>query len=167
MPDYTYCDDDAYPAEKTKASSLTPNQFHKLCPGAHIQPFSSGSSSNNNDDGSSSSSNTKYSAFGQPRCGDGSNFSFFLSRPLKQYTNTKKILIEFMGGGACWDEDTCGMQQDMLAFPDYFDNFVGLSCSEIEYGAAVQGGNPLSLLCSKEVGGTDFRQYNTIIVPYW
>ena len=144
MVSYTYCDSDAYKAEKTKASSLTPNQFHKLCPGLH--------------------SNT---AFGQPRCGDGSNFAFFYSAPLKQLTNDKKIIIKFQGGGACWDEETCGMQQDYLTFPEYYDNFVGLSCSEIEYGAAVQGGNPLSLLCAKKVGNTDFREYNTIVVPYW
>ena len=155
MPIYTYCDDDALHAESTKAFSLVPNQFHKLCPGTHVQ-FGSG-------DGSS----TKYSTFGQPRCGDGSNFSFFFSRPLKQLSNDKKIMIEFQGGGACWDEETCGMQQDYLAFPEYYDNFAGKSCSEIEYGAAVQGGNPVSMLCAKKVGNTDFREYNTIVVPYW
>jgi len=154
MPDYTYCDYDALPAEGTKASSLVPNQFHKLCPGAHVQS------------GDGYSSSTKYSAFGQPRCGDGSNFSFFVSRPLKQLVNDKKILIEFQGGGACWDGDTCGIQEDYLTFPEWYDNFVGLSCSEIEYGAAVQGENPLSMLCSKKVGNTDFREYNTIVVPY-
>ena len=104
--------------------------------------------------------------FGQPRCGDGSNFSFFYSPPLKQLANDKKILIEFQGGGACWDEETCGMQQEYLAYPEYYDNFVGLSCSEIEYGAATQGGNPLSLLCAKSIGGTNFKEYNTIVVPY-
>lgn len=166
MAIYTYCDDDAYHAESTKASSLTPNQFHKLCPGTHVK-FGSSSSSNNGDYSSSSSSSTKYAPFGQPRCGDGSNYSFFVSRPLKQYTNDKKLIIEFMGGGACWDDQTCTMQSDMLSVPEYFDNFVGMSCSEIEYGAAVQGGNPLSLLCAKSVGDTDFREYNTVVVPYW
>lgn len=59
------------------------------------------------------------------------------------------------------------MVADYLAYPEYFDKFIGLSCSEIEYGAAVQGGNPLSLLCAKQIGSTDFREYNTIVVPYW
>ena len=156
MVDFTYCDSEALHAERTKAASLTPNQFHKLCPGAHPQLGSGGG------DGSSS----KYRRFGMPRCGDGSNFSFFFSRPLKQLANAQKILIEFQGGGACWDEETCGMQQDYLSFPEYYDSFVGLSCSAIEYGVAEQGGNPLSLLCAKQVGETDFREYNTIVVPY-
>ena len=152
MPVYTYCDDDARHAESTKASSLMPNQFHKLCPGAHVQV-----------DGSS----TTYSALGQPRCGDGSNFSFFFSRPLKQLANDRKIMIEFMGGGACWNEETCGMQKDYLTFPNNFDSFVGMSCSEIEYGFATQGGSKLSMLCAKTIGKTDFREYNTIVIPYW
>jgi len=58
------------------------------------------------------------------------------------------------------------MQAGYLSIPEYFDNFVGMSCSEIEYGAAVQGGNPLSLLCAKSVGDTDFREYTTVVVPY-
>jgi hypothetical protein len=140
---YTYCDDDAQHAEKTKVSSLTPNQFHKLCPGQV--------------DGASS--------FGQPRCGDGSNYSFFITRPTTGRSNDRKILIEFMGGGACWDSDTCNMQQQYLAFPNSFDALVGMSCSEIEYGFVSQG-RQLSMLCAKTIGGTDFREYNTIVIPY-
>ena len=155
MPVYNFCDDDALPALSTKASSLTPNQFHKLCPGTHVT-FGDGSSS----------SSTRYAPLGQPRCGDGTNFSFFVSRPLQQLSNNDKILIEFQGGGACWDEDTCGMQQDMLTFPEYYNNFVGMSCSEIEYGMSKQGDVPLSMLCAKKIGDTDFREYTTIVVPY-
>jgi hypothetical protein len=158
MPSYANCDEGAYHAESTKATSLTPNQFHKLCPGKHTMQSS--------EDGSSSSSSTT-TAFGQPGCGDGSSFSFLFSRPMKQRDNDKKIIVEFQGGGACWDQSTCEMQQAYLSFPDYYDSFVGMSCSEIEYGAAVQGGNPLSLLCAKSVGGTDFTEYNTIVMPYW
>lgn len=35
-------------------------------------------------------------------CGDGSPYSVFLDR-----RRSDKILIEFMGGGACWNESTC------------------------------------------------------------
>ncbi|KAL3816498.1 hypothetical protein ACHAXA_011303 [Cyclostephanos tholiformis] len=80
---------------------------------------------------------------------------------------SRKIMIEFVGGGACWDEETCGMQKDYLSFPNTFNSFVGMSCSEIEYAAATQGGRSLSMLCSKAIGRTDFREYNTIVVPYW
>ena len=142
MPDYTYCDNDAQYAEQTKVSSLTPNRFHKLCPGQ-----------------------VEGAPFGQPRCGDGSNFSFFIARPTKERANDRKIIIEFMGGGACWDSTTCNLQKEYLAFPTSYDAFVGMSCSEIEHGFVSQG-RQLSMLCSKTIGVTDFREYNTIVIPY-
>jgi len=43
-----------------------------------------------------------------------------------------------MGGGACWNEETCGMQKDYLTFPNNFDSFVGMSCSEIRVEANCQ-----------------------------
>ncbi len=76
-------------------------------------------------------------------------------------------MIEFMGGGACWNEETCDMQKEYLTFPNNYDSFVGMSCSEIEYGSATQGGSKLSMLCAKAIGKTDFREYNTIVIPYW
>jgi hypothetical protein len=36
------------------------------------------------------------------RCGDGSPYSVFLSRG-----NSRKIVFDFMGGGACWSEFSC------------------------------------------------------------
>lgn len=36
------------------------------------------------------------------RCGDGSAYSVFLEQRSKE-----KLLIEFMGGGACWSTETC------------------------------------------------------------
>lgn len=149
---YEYCDDNALPASSTKASTLIPNRFYKLCPGVRVTSGSYG--------------NKKYASLGQPRCGDGSNFSFFVSHPLQRLENERKILIEFQGGGACWDNETCGMQQEMLAIPEYFDNFVGMSCSEIEYGMSLSDDTPLSMLCSKSIDKTDFREYTTIVVRY-
>ncbi|MGZ3775002.1 MAG: pectin acetylesterase-family hydrolase [Pseudobdellovibrionaceae bacterium] len=35
-------------------------------------------------------------------CGDGQSYSVFLDRK-----SADKLLVEFMGGGACWSEDTC------------------------------------------------------------
>jgi len=123
-------------------STLIPNTFHKICPGRNNFQF------------------------GQPTCGDGSDFSFFFSRPLKQLVNDRKVLIEFQGGGACWDANTCDMQKEYLSVAESYDGFVGMSCSEVEYGAATQGGYPLSMLCAKQIGETDFREYNYIVVPY-
>jgi membrane associated rhomboid family serine protease len=77
--------------------------------------------------------------------------------------NSQKILIEFMGGGACWDGDTCDMQSSYLTFPQKLDSFLGLSCSEINAG---QGDAQINMLCAKNVGGVDFTSYNSIVVPY-
>jgi len=85
---------------------------------------------------------------------------------MKQLSNDRKVLIEFQGGGACWNANTCDMGKEYLSVSDSYDNFVGTSCSQVEYGAAAQGGNPLSMLCAKQIGGTDFREYNYVMVPY-
>ncbi|CAJ1966600.1 unnamed protein product [Cylindrotheca closterium] len=78
--------------------------------------------------------------------------------------NTNKLLIEFMGGGACWDANTCGQQQGYLTFPEQLNNFVGYSCSEVN---ASQGDKQFNMLCAQSnVGGVDFTEYNTVIVPY-
>ena len=130
-------------AETTAAASLTPNTFHKLCPAQQDTPL------------------------GQPQCGDGTPFNFFFTRPPSRYANSRKLLIELQGGGACWDEDTCALQSDYLTWPTAYDGFIGKSCSEIEYGMASNGNNsPISMLCAKSLGDTNFREYNTVIVPY-
>jgi membrane associated rhomboid family serine protease len=126
-------------------SSLTPNTFHKICPKTTSKPF------------------------GQPICGDGSSFSFFLSRPPQSKQNDEKILIEFLGGGACWDSTTCGKMVNYLTFPPQLNNFVGLSCSEIQTGSQGNYNNdkfPINMLCAETVGGVDFTAYNTIVIPY-
>lgn len=46
-------------------------------------------------------------------CGDGLPYSVFVDHK----ANTKNLLIEFMGGGACWDFDTCyGVSLDGINF---------------------------------------------------
>jgi Pectinacetylesterase len=144
------CDDNAYPADSTKASKLTPNTFHKLCPSS--------------------------SSLGKPICGDGTPFSFYYSSPI-QRRSSNKILIEFLGGGACWDATTCEYQAKMLTFPYAFDDFLGMSCTEIQAGLDQNGGQyqggdyPLNMLCAQTLTSgdnkaVDFRDYHTIIVPY-
>ena len=143
------CDNDAI-HDNVKVSKLTPNTFYKVCPAT--QPGK---------------------AFGQPQCGDGTNFSFFFTRPIQKKANEEKILIEFLGGGACWDYTTCSVRAEMLTYPTKLDNFIGYSCSEISYGVSnggsnMDGGNsvPISMLCAKTIGDVDFTSYNTIIIPY-
>jgi hypothetical protein len=122
-----------------KSSSIrlmTPNQFYKVCP-------------------------TKGSAgFGPPMCGDGTPFCFYVSR---SRSNTDKLLVEIMGGGACWDEETCNGRSELLTFPTQFDGFLGLSCSEIQVLGIEANGMPINMLCAGTLGETDLSQYNSIM----
>jgi hypothetical protein len=145
MTSYSHCPTNSLPTT-TPASTLTPNTFYKLCPPIHPAT----------------------TRLHQPSCGDGSPFNFFFSRPpLRHLTNHHKLLIEFQGGGACWNERTCSIQNDYLTWNEAYDDFIGKSCSEIEYGLQKSSdGTPLSMLCAKSIGSVDFREYHTIIVPY-
>mmetsp|Transcript_20208 Transcript_20208/g.30629 ORF Transcript_20208/g.30629 Transcript_20208/m.30629 type:complete len:861 (-) Transcript_20208:61-2643(-) len=142
------CDEDAI-SDSVPLSSMTPNQFVKICPqqlGSHVK-------------------------LGQPICGDGTYFSFFFQKPLQRKANTDKILIEFMGGGACWSDETCQLAGDFVSFPQKFNNFVGYSCSEVAYALGGDnndnnGGNDMNMLCAGSIGNTDFTEYNALIVPY-
>ncbi|KAL3795656.1 hypothetical protein HJC23_002063 [Cyclotella cryptica] len=141
---HQYCDTDALLAETTEISSLLRDQFYKICPGQYKYR------------------NGTYARLGQPRCGDGTNFSFFFSRPPEgqQDNQREKILIELSGGGACWDETTCKLQSMFLSFPqEWLGPLVGSSCATWS-----SWGN--SMLCAKTVGNTDFSEYNFLLIPY-
>lgn len=140
---YENCDANALPAESTSVATLDNGQFYKMCPGSH-------------------SNNGTSAAFGQPRCGDGSNFAFYLTRP-EQPQNEEKILIELSGGGACWDKNTCKSQSSVLKMPP-FDFALGLSCSVLGMIAQASGG--WDILCARTVGQTDFTEYNSVVIPY-
>jgi membrane associated rhomboid family serine protease len=135
------CDDDSI-SDSVPLSKLTPNQFHKICP------------------------SQRSGELGQPICGDGTNFGFFVTKPIQRKANDQKILIEFMGGGACWDDETCGYNEEVTTFPEALNDFVGYSCSEVAYSVQNLGGYPISMLCDQSIGDTDFTEYNTIVVPY-
>ena len=140
---HEHCDSNALPAERTAVSSLASDRFYKLCPGHHA--FANG---------------TRV-PLGQPRCGDGSNYAFFVSRPATPASGGRgreKIALELAGGGACWDEVTCAVQAFALAFPSHFDAAVGSSCADNVFRDL--------LLCSKTIGDTDFSTYTHIVIPY-
>lgn len=144
--DYSHCDYNAVP-DTTKLKSLTNNQFHKICPAVV--------------------SNTK---FGDPQCGDGTPFSFYFSRPMRKFDNEEKILIEFQGGGACWNANTCDRMSERLTFPTMYDSLLGYSCSEANFVVNEFDGFPISMLCGKHPSETgdkvDLREYNTVVIPY-
>eukprot|EP00573_Skeletonema_grethae_P002239 CAMPEP_0201690300 /NCGR_PEP_ID=MMETSP0578-20130828/3767_1 /ASSEMBLY_ACC=CAM_ASM_000663 /TAXON_ID=267565 /ORGANISM="Skeletonema grethea, Strain CCMP 1804" /LENGTH=476 /DNA_ID=CAMNT_0048175245 /DNA_START=113 /DNA_END=1543 /DNA_ORIENTATION=+ len=139
------CDSNSLPAESTSVSTLDNGQFYKMCPGSHQH-----------------SNNTTFATFGQPRCGDGSNFAFYLTRP-EQPQEEEKILIDLSGGGACWDKGTCALQGFMLKMPP-IDFVLGMSCSDVGKIAEVSTG--WDILCARTVGETDFTEYNTVVIPY-
>ena len=93
---YSHCDENSTPANKALPSLLTPNTFHKVCPGT---------TASSDDD--TSGSDTTSETLSQPICGDGTAFSFYYHKPTQRSFNKDKIIIEFQGGGACWDENTC------------------------------------------------------------
>jgi hypothetical protein len=148
---------------------LNPNQFYKICPS---------DSSNKNVFKSTTDLNNE-----QPMCGDGSQFCFYFSKPSQRQMNTERILIEIMGGGACWDSYTCQKQASYLYLKEELDDLLGKSCQEIQYGINSGNGNGngdngnnnnggINMLCSGSLGNStdgnvvDFTQYNTIIIPY-
>ena len=139
----------------TSANQLIPNQIYKICPPTSGEDDGAGGSSTN--------------GFGQPICGDSTPFCFYFVRPPQRYHGNGKLLIELMGGGACWDYETCEKQSSYLTIPEGFDDFLGYSCSEIQQGGRGGDGNngqPINMLCGTSLGETDFTSYNTIIVPY-
>lgn len=122
--------------ESKRLGQMTPNQFYKVCP-------------------------TEGAAgFGPPMCGDGTAFCFYVSR---SRSNTDNLLVEIMGGGACWDADTCDYNSGRLMVPEQFDSFLGLSCSEIQVLGVEANGKPINMLCAGTLGTTDLSQYTSIM----
>ena len=146
---------------KKPVRQLYPNQFYKICPPSSIS--SSQNSNSNNSNGNNRKTKFSSQLGTSPVCGDGSEFCFYFSRPPQRSLGDDKLIIELMGGGACWDADTCDSQAEYLSLSDELDGAVGRSCQEV--GASFDG-QAANLLCSGTLGGTDLSRYNTVIVPY-
>jgi membrane associated rhomboid family serine protease len=141
---------------------LYPNQFYKICAPLPSSSSSRGSSGNNNNN-----NNVGRRLGSSPVCGDGSQFCFYFSRPPQRALDGDRLIIELMGGGACWDADTCGQQADYLSLSDQLDDALGRSCQEVQAGLQQgDGGTAANMLCSGTLGSTDMTKYNTIIIPY-
>jgi len=140
---YETCDHNSVPSN-VSPSTLMSNSFHKICPGTFdsSKPLS------------------------QPICGDGTAFSFLYHKPHEHHTNQEKILIEFQGGGACWDTTFCQLQKDLLTFPTEYDEMIGNSCSLVDYIASTLKGYSINFLCASTIGNIDLSEYNYITVPY-
>ena len=149
---------------------LYPNQFYKIC-----VPISPSSRSATTSSSSSSWGSAGIKLGSDPICGDGTQFCFYFTRPPQKSLNGDRLIIELMGGGACWDADTCEQQADYLAVSGDLDEALGRSCQEVQAGVqggggqgggGGNGGKAVNMLCSGSLGGTDLTKYNTVIVPY-
>jgi hypothetical protein len=169
-----YPDAESYTiSDKKPLHLLNPNQFYKICPGL------SGGDDDGNGNGNGDGTRSGYSWEDQPICGDGSPFCFYFSKPSQMHSNRDKLLIEIMGGGACWDSDTCDRQADMLYVNENLDDVLGKSCQEVQYGFEMDGATA-NMLCSAKLGNNesseggssssssvvDFTRYNAIVIPY-
>ena len=98
---------------------------------------------------------------GPTGCADGSDFSF-LVRP-GSGANARKVLVDFMGGGACWDE-AC-LSADSIryqAVPAYAALLGGLSTAAANTAARTLGLNVFAL--GDAVTGA--KTFTYIFVPY-
>ena len=61
---------------------------------------------------------------GDTICSRGDDFAFAVRKG-----TSKNIVIDFVGGGGCWDEFTCGFADATFTDNvDWIDDIVGVSC---------------------------------------
>jgi membrane associated rhomboid family serine protease len=132
-------------------NQLIPNQFYKIC-------------GKNYNTTTTATMTTRW--LSQPKCGDGGEYGFLVSRPVQKYSSQQRVLIEFLGGGACWDATTCQYNQKYLSFPEIMNDFIGLSCSEIQV-ALRNRGQPIHMLCASDDDALhQLQSYTMIVIPY-
>ena len=98
---------------------------------------------------------------GPTGCADGSPFSFLVRRG--STGNERKVVVDFMGGGACWDE-AC-LSADSIryqAVPAYAALLGGLSTAAANTAARTLGLNVFAL--GDAVTGA--KTFTYIFVPY-
>ncbi len=95
---------------------------------------------------------------GQTMCSDGSEFAIFVKRG-----KSKNFLIHFSGGGACWDDPSCGQP---ISLKSVFDEGSGdlqsfyLPSMLPVFPKAVSG------LGDSENVTNPFRDWNIVFIPY-
>ena len=108
---------------------------------------------------------TRLSPAGPTSCADGSPFSFLVRRG--SGANERKVIVDFMGGGACWDEQSLSpASRRFQRLPDALSSVDGLP-SEVANSLLVGAGFsafPLSPDASSPLGGT--ASYTYVFVPY-
>ena len=148
---YDNCSTNSIP-DTTPLESISNDRLVKLCVGLN----------NDDDDGVE----VEETVLDKPMCGNGEEFNFYMIKPKARHSNDANLLIEFMGGGACWDAESCIGCDGLLEFPSDFDRLVGLSCSAIKFLRKMSG-LELNALCNEKIGeNLNLYEYNYLIMPY-
>jgi len=91
---------------------------------------------------------------GDTVCGRGTQFSFFVARG-----TVEKVVIDFMGGGACWDAVTCGEANPL--FIDAVDPF-----REVLHGGTLWGIGSFGGIYDRERSDNPLRDWHHVVIPY-
>ena len=85
---------------------------------------------------------------GATRCARGGEFSFFVSPG-----NSDKVLIDFIGGGACWNGQTCA--RDTATFSD-----------NVEHLKRRYENGDIEGIYQRDRDDNPFKDYNHVVIPY-
>ena len=85
---------------------------------------------------------------GNTTCARGDDFSFFVSPG-----RSNNVIIDFIGGGACWDSFTCAKSTATFA-----DN--------VEYIKAMQERGELKGIYERERDDNPFKDWKHVVIPY-
>lgn len=88
----------------------------------------------------------EYKPGGRTACARGGDFSFFVSPG-----SVNKVVIDFMGGGACWDGDTCNSGG---IFIDSIEEFIS------RFSGSMKGAYDRSNI------DNPFKDWHHVVIPY-
>ncbi len=91
---------------------------------------------------------------GDTICSRGTPFSFFVHPG-----TVNKVVVDFMGGGACWDADSCS--EDSSLFVDAVDPF-----RDMLDGDDVFGMGKLDGIYNRTNEDNPFKDWHHVIIPY-
>jgi len=96
----------------------------------------------------------------------------FTTRVLSNAVRPTKLLSSSWEVGLV-DSNSCEYNYERLSMREEMDKFLGYSCSEIQAGLNMNGGDygdenvAINMLCAQKLGDNlDLRDYHSIIVPY-